>query len=365
MDNLTVWVVDDDVDYLALIEEVLQDDYLVQVFDSAAAYLAALESATPEIILMDINLPDSSGVELCAHLQSQGREASVVFVSGMNTLNERLKAYEAGAVDFIAKPFELKELLAKVRSVAQYQQRKQSLMQAESMSRNMAFQSMSESSQYGCVLQFFRQCFLCNNYRALADAFFELMTQLNLNTCLEIRTDSAEYFVPDNTQISPIEANIFELLDKQGRLYDFGNRTMCNDKHVSFLIKNMPVKDEVLYGRLRDVIAVVVEGLEARVLDIERQQMLRRVMDRLHLLMKQLGDSMQQQDQRFCDTLSGITTEIRNSFHVLDMTEEQESYFTSMVERHLREASSAGEAFNRIRGSLKEMLVMMEESQGG
>ncbi|WP_447017956.1 response regulator transcription factor [Shewanella algae] len=100
MDNLTVWVVDDDVDYLALIEEVLQDDYSVKVFDSAAAYLAALESATPEIILMDINLPDSCGVELCAHLQSQGREASVVFVSGMNTLNERLKAYEAGAVDY-------------------------------------------------------------------------------------------------------------------------------------------------------------------------------------------------------------------------------------------------------------------------
>ncbi|WP_420787374.1 response regulator transcription factor [Shewanella chilikensis] len=365
MDNLTVWVVDDDLDYLTLIEEVLQDDYLVQVFDSAAVYLSALESATPEIILMDINLPDSSGVDLCAHLQSQGREASVVFVSGMNTLNERLKAYEAGAVDFIAKPFELKELLAKVRSVAQYQQRKQSLMQAESMSRNMAFQSMSESSQYGCVLQFFRQCFLCNNFRALADAFFELMSQLNLNTCLKICTDSTEYFVPDNAQISPIEANIFELLDKQGRLYDFGNRTMCNDKHVSFLIKNMPVEDEVLYGRLRDVIAVVVEGLEARVLDIERQQMLRRVMDRLHLLMKQLGDSMQQQDQRFCDALSGITTEIRSSFHVLDMTEDQESYFTSMVERHLREASSAGEAFNRIRSSLKGMLVMMEESLRG
>ena len=230
------------------------------------------------------------------------------------------------------------------------------------MSRDMAFQSMSESSQYGCVLQFFRECFLCVDYPSLANAFFSLMEQLNLNTCLEIRVEEVQYFVPQGTSISPIEANIFELLDKKGRLYDFGQRTICNDKHVSFLIKNMPLDDEVLCGRLRDIIAVVVEGLEARVLDIKRQQTLTMVLEGMQSLLEGLSSSIQENDQKFCSALSNVTADIRSSFHILDMTEEQEDFFASLVERNLKEANSAGDAFLRIQGSLNSVMDAVESS---
>ncbi|NRD73111.1 response regulator [Shewanella sp. VB17] len=362
MDQILVWVVDDDIDYCELISEVLQDDYRISLFNDASSYRAALELETPNLILMDINLPDVSGIELCRELMGLGKDVAVIFVSGMNTLEERLRAYEVSAVDFIAKPFELKELQAKVQTVALYQEKKQSLLQAESMSRNMAFQSMTESSQYGAVLQFFRQCFLCGDYQSLADAFFELMQQLNLNACLEIRDSKIHYFAPKHADISPIEANILELLDKYGRLYDFGCRTICNDKHVSFLIKNMPVDDEVLYGRVRDIIAVIVEGLEARVLDICRQNTLNHVFIEIQGLLGHITGAIVEHDEKFSAALTGVTREIRSSFHVLDMTEEQEDYFASMVERNLKKASSAGDAFYRLQGSLKTVKSVVESS---
>ena len=361
-EQIHVWVVDDDEDYCTLMSEVLSDDFEVVMLSSVASFTQRLEGRLPDIVLMDINLPDASGIELCEEILALDSEVAVVFVSGMNTLDERMKAYGAGGVDFIAKPFELMELLAKVKSVASYQAQKQSLKAAESMSRDMAFQSMSESSQYGCVLQFFRECFLCVDYPSLANAFFSLMEQLNLNTCLEIRVEEVQYFVPQGTSISPIEANIFELLDKKGRLYDFGQRTICNDKHVSFLIKNMPLDDEVLCGRLRDIIAVVVEGLEARVLDIKRQQTLTMVLEGMQSLLEGLSSSIQENDQKFCSALSNVTADIRSSFHILDMTEEQEDFFASLVERNLKEANSAGDAFLRIQGSLNSVMDAVESS---
>jgi len=362
MEQLKVWIVDDDADYCHLMQEVLEDGFSVRAFVDARSYRDLVAREQPDIVLMDINLPDSSGIALCRELQESGLDTAVIFVSGMNTLEERLKAYEAGAVDFIAKPFELKELLAKTHAVAHYQSKKRSLEEAESMSRNMAFQSMGESAQYGAVLQFFRQCFLCRDYQALADAFFDLMAQINLNTCLEIRVQETHYYVPEHAPISPIEANIFELLDKKGRLYDFGARTVCNDKHVSFLIKNMPLQDELMYGRLRDIIAVVVEGLEARVLDIQRQQAMARLMTDIRDLLGGLGTSIRHSDEAFGLAISNITTEIRTSFHVLDMTEEQERFFTLLVERNLQQARSASQAFVALQDSLSSILDMLESS---
>ncbi|MCG9711340.1 response regulator [Shewanella insulae] len=359
MNNMEIWVVDDDRDYCELIVEMLQDEFKVSPFYGATEFRSALREKTPDLLLMDINLPDTDGITLCRELQETNQEIAVLFVSGMNTLEERLKAYEVNAVDFIAKPFELKELLAKVHSVAHYVMKQRELIQAESVSRNMAFQSMTESSQYGCVLQFFRQCFLCNDHQTLADAFFELMQQLNLNTCLEIRGESVEYFAPSHAAISPIEANILELLDKHGRLYDFGCRTICNDKHVSFLIKNMPINDEVLYGRLRDIIAVVVEGLEARVLDISRQQTLTQVFVDIETLIGDINLATREHDEKFSAALINMTTEIRGSFHVLDMTIEQEDYFTALIERNLKEVKSASQAFIRLQSALAKVMDVL------
>lgn len=362
MDSLQLWVVDDDQDYCELMREVLSDDYRVCSYYNADSYQQALKADQPDLVLMDINLPDISGIDLCKQLQQHFQDVAVIFVSGMNTLDERLRAYDAGGVDFIAKPFELKELLAKTHAVAHYLEKKRSLAAAECLSRNMAFQSMSESAQYGCVLQFLRECFLCNNYQMLADAFFNLMSQLDLSTCLEIRVDTVHYFAPQHSTISPIEANIFELLDKRGRLFDFGSRTICNDKHVSFLIKNMPIQDEVLYGRLRDVIAVIVEGLEARVLDIKRQATLLMVMTEIQKLLLGIGDSIQENDKHFCQVLTGIMADIRGSFHLLDMTEDQEVYFAQLVEKNLKEATSASDAFFKLKGALSSVIQVVESS---
>ncbi|MCF1431749.1 MAG: response regulator, partial [Shewanella sp.] len=75
MSKQTVWVVDDDRDYCQLIAEVLEDDFEVQTFHIAKDYELALAEAHPEVILMDVNLPDKDGIALCKELVANGTDS--------------------------------------------------------------------------------------------------------------------------------------------------------------------------------------------------------------------------------------------------------------------------------------------------
>jgi DNA-binding response OmpR family regulator len=83
--------------------------------DGASAMSAALETA-PDLILLDINLPGMNGYDICRHLKENAttREIPVIFLTGCDTGEEKVKGFEAGADDYIVKPFYPEELVARV-----------------------------------------------------------------------------------------------------------------------------------------------------------------------------------------------------------------------------------------------------------
>ena len=113
----TILIVDDDELNLAILEEALADHYpLVQARDGAEA-LEVVEAKRPAIVLMDIMMPRMDGYEATRRIRllEQGADVSVILVSAKASTGERVKGYEAGADDYLVKPFDDEELLAKVR----------------------------------------------------------------------------------------------------------------------------------------------------------------------------------------------------------------------------------------------------------
>lgn len=356
MTELTLLIVDDDEMHCELVSEMLEDDYTILTATTSAQAEQTFAEHKPDIVLLDINMPDKTGIELCQTLkQEYSHDFSVIFVSGHNSLEERLRAYDAGGDDFVAKPFEMKELLAKVHAVGLYQINKRSLKDQEAFSRTMAFQSMAEAAQYGHVLQFFKNSMQCKSLEELAKHFFEMMQNLNLVTCLHFHGRVVRSYDQLNWQCSPIEENIFELLRGVGRLYDFDNRTILNDQHVSFLIKNMPMDDEINYGRLRDVTAVIIEGLEAKYLDLEREHTLRSVLDTVQFIIDQMSEQIAGHEGRMKAQINNLILEVRSSFHALDLTLEQEDYFTQVIEKSLNDMDSADEGLQQASHALREL----------
>jgi len=112
-----VLVVDDQAGYHRLIRAVLGEEYDVESASSGKKALSIIPDFRPDIILLDVAMPDLNGIEVCRKLRAdpQARFTKVIFVSGAISLQERLAGYEAGGNDYIMKPFDNEELKSKVR----------------------------------------------------------------------------------------------------------------------------------------------------------------------------------------------------------------------------------------------------------
>lgn len=114
-----IMVVDDTPENLRLLEEVLRrEGHLVFTLPTGAMALKAAEKNPPDLILLDVAMPRLGGIEVCRRLKAipQLAEIPVIFLSALTDTEHRLKGFQVGGVDYIAKPVELEEVLARVRT---------------------------------------------------------------------------------------------------------------------------------------------------------------------------------------------------------------------------------------------------------
>jgi CheY-like chemotaxis protein len=113
-----VLIVDDQLDNLRLLSQLLSErGYSVRAAKTGIEALSSIQSALPDLVLLDIRLPDISGYEVCAQLKSSEatRDLPVLFLSALKETDEILRGFAVGAVDYIAKPFQAEEVLARVK----------------------------------------------------------------------------------------------------------------------------------------------------------------------------------------------------------------------------------------------------------
>jgi two-component system, OmpR family, response regulator RegX3 len=112
-----ILVVEDDELNRRYAERTLQrDGYSVTTAASGAAALAVLERCRPDLILLDIGLPDANGIEICQRLRAR-THAPIIFVSGHEDELNKVLALDAGGDDYVTKPFGAAELTARIRAV--------------------------------------------------------------------------------------------------------------------------------------------------------------------------------------------------------------------------------------------------------
>jgi FixJ family two-component response regulator len=111
-----VFVVDDDPLVRDSVADLLGSAGLaVQTFGSATEFLQAKRPDLPACLILDIELPDLSGLELQADLAKSGAEAPIIFLTGHGDIPKSVRAMKAGAMEFLTKPFRAQDLLEAVR----------------------------------------------------------------------------------------------------------------------------------------------------------------------------------------------------------------------------------------------------------
>jgi len=111
-----VLVVDDDPELREfLLGELAMEGYACEAAASGQSALQALRSQSWDLVLLDWGLPDFSGVEVCERLRATGVTTPVLMLTAHDEVAERVRALDAGADDYLTKPFSIAELLARVR----------------------------------------------------------------------------------------------------------------------------------------------------------------------------------------------------------------------------------------------------------
>jgi len=118
MSTPRILVVDDDKRIAASVRRSLTyDGYEVDVVHDGASAIDAVRSQPPDVIVLDLMLPGIDGLEVCRRLRAAGDDIAVLMLTAKSTVPDRVTGLDAGADDYLVKPFAHEELLARVRTL--------------------------------------------------------------------------------------------------------------------------------------------------------------------------------------------------------------------------------------------------------
>jgi two-component system response regulator MprA len=115
---IAVLVVDDDPPILRMLERTLvAEGYAVESAADGGAALAAVERAVPDVVVLDVGMPGLDGLAVCRRLRRAGLALPVLLLTARDSVSDRVAGLDAGADDYLVKPFAPEELLARVRAL--------------------------------------------------------------------------------------------------------------------------------------------------------------------------------------------------------------------------------------------------------
>ena len=117
--TIRILLVDDEVRLTELLRlELGVEGYEVEVAsDGASGLIKARSQPEPDLIVLDWNLPDFSGVDICQRIRSSGVTTPILMLTGYDDIADRVKALDAGVDDYLVKPFSIEELMARLRAM--------------------------------------------------------------------------------------------------------------------------------------------------------------------------------------------------------------------------------------------------------
>ncbi len=116
--NPYVAIVDDDGAIRTALGRALRmENYDVELFEDGTSALKAVQLRAPDAIILDLQLPDIDGLEVCRRIRRAGDATPILMLTARDAVNDRVEGLDVGADDYLVKPFDLAELLARLRAL--------------------------------------------------------------------------------------------------------------------------------------------------------------------------------------------------------------------------------------------------------
>ncbi|MGD8845519.1 MAG: sigma-54-dependent Fis family transcriptional regulator [Desulfobacteraceae bacterium] len=233
--RVNILIVDDTPEYLRLLASMLSErGYRVRPAPSGAHALATSRKEIPDLVLLDVLMPEMDGYEVCRALKADPRtkDVPVIFLSALHEVEDKVKGFEAGGVDFITKPFRKKEVVVRVETHMKI--------------RNLQHKLRTETARF----------------KTLADAAFEAIFIHSAGTVIDVNPAAVRLFHSseaaligtDLTQLLPAEFLRLALSDQPSPFEGEVIGRQSSRIPVEFRTKKMPLEDQqVSVTAMRDL----------------------------------------------------------------------------------------------------------------
>ncbi|ESP93752.1 HoxA-like transcriptional regulator [Pseudoalteromonas luteoviolacea 2ta16] len=347
-----ILIVDDDDFALEYQVNTLSNYFDVETVASGELALSYLEKHQPDLIVMDIQMPGISGYEATYLIRQAGHQMPILFLSNLCSIEERLKAYDSGGNDFIAKPAEPTELIKKINTLLSYAQ------QSSNDAEDIAIQALSDIASLGTIIQFYKQTQQCRTYSQLASAIFETTRSFGLRTSLVFRVNREEIVFFDNKVFNNIDVSLLSSLKNAQRIMEFGScRAAFNWQYCSLLIKNMPRNDS-RSGVMKDYLAYLMDGIESCILRIKTEISLGNTLDTYKNQNAVIKTGI-------VEIIEHLETELNQLFASFELghelSQQTETQLLSLITNAQNKADTLMEAGYGIESDLEEILEQFNE----
>ncbi len=349
-----ILIVDDDEFVLEYLTGALSEQHSIETAATGLKALEILTDFSAELIVMDIQMPDMNGYETASIIRQSDNKLPILFLSRLSSLDERLKAYDAGGSDFISKPADPEELTKKINILLASTEH-----QIHQDADEIAIKALSDLSYLGQIISFLRNSCRCRNMPHLANEIFTLTKLFGLRCSLVIRDNDPVCFFDDEITKN-IDSALLESLNGAQKIMEFGNhRAAFNWQHASLLVKNMP-KDTEAAGAMRDYLAYMMDGIEQCVRKIIVESTLRRTV-------QQFSDQNDDIKRSIFAVVDDLEIQLEQLFNSLDINDEisssTESRLISLINTAKNKAANKLQSGEAIEQRLNQLLSLMEQSE--
>lgn len=336
-----ILIVDDAEDNRLLLKMLLEDDYEILEADSGNACLELVKEVVPTLVLLDVNMPGMTGYDVCVELRKNPftEAVPVIFVSALDSAEERLAGFEAGADDYLTKPVDGDELLKKVEYRIARQSEISAAKKEASSAMSVAMEAMTSSSELGLIIQFVKKVQDVNTVKELGESIITAASEFSLNACA-LMTGQDKLYI--GCEADSLEAKLLEkFLLSAERITNWGIRTIIQSDNVVLLIKNMPLDDESRYGRLKDHLAVLVDIAHGRTSTLlaeekmvaQREKLLKEIISLAEKEIKQTSSKISDYSASVTKTMESMLDELESMLFGLGLEDDQEKKLVELADQ--------------------------------
>jgi DNA-binding response OmpR family regulator len=337
-----VLIVDDNATEIHILVENLREEYATRVATNGSRAIELLRGGyQPDVILLDVVMPDLNGYDTCRQIMSMpsSHRADVIFVSGHDTVEEKLAGYEAGGSDYLIKPIVPDELTQKVRLAISNRIAREKLHIEIDSAVETAMTALSVSEHQGILVDFLRKCMTASTPEQIAQLAVSACNKFGIGCCIQVRCPWGKLEFSDEGSVSPVESELLSRLYNNDKSSAPKSICISHQGAISLLARHLPEESEKR-SRLREYLGILCDSAAQR-FDCLMQNtgvphaadslLVRFIHQQQHSVDEWLKESRQHKE-KILHLFDGMTQHIERDFTSLGFSEKQEALLMSLLQ---------------------------------